>query len=142
MIAIVISLFNKRVTDGLLEGCLLALKENNYNKEQIEIHEVPGAFELPAKVQYLNSKNKYSCIIALGCVIKGETDHYHYISQTVTNGIMSVTLSGNKNGKKSNIIFGVLTCQNKELALIRSGLDMKKNKGYEAGVSAVYQLRS
>ena len=138
MIAIVISLFNKRVTDGLLEGCLLALKENNYNKEQIEIHEVPGAFELPAKVQYLNSKNKYSCIIALGCVIKGETDHYHYISQTVTNGIMSVTLSG----KKSNIIFGVLTCQNKELALIRSGLDMKKNKGYEAGVSAVYQLRS
>ena len=142
MIAIVISLFNKRVTDGLLEGCLLALKENNYNREQIEIHEVPGAFELPAKVQYLNSKNKYSCIIALGCVIKGETDHYHYISQTVTNGIMSVTLSGNKNDKKSNIIFGVLTCQNKELALIRSGLDMKKNKGYEAGVSAVYQLRS
>ena len=142
MIAIVISLFNKRVTDGLLEGCLLALEENNYSRDQIEIHEVPGAFELPAKVQYLNSKNKYSCIIALGCVIKGETDHYHYISQTVTNGIMSVTLSGNKNDKKSNIIFGVLTCQNKELALIRSGLDMKKNKGYEAGVSAVYQLRS
>ena len=142
MIAIVISLFNKRVTDGLLEGCLLALKENNYNREQIEIHEVPGAFELPAKAKYLNSKNKYSCIIALGCVIKGETDHYHYISQAVTNGIMSVTLSRNKNVKKSNIIFGVLTCQNKELALIRSGLDMKKNKGYEAGVSAVYQLRS
>ena len=142
MIAIVISSFNKSVTDGLLEGCLLALKENNYNREQIEIHEVPGAFELPAKVQYLNSKNKYSCIIALGCVIKGETDHYHYISQAVTNGIMSVTLKGNKDGKKSNIIFGVLTCQNKELALIRSGLDMKKNKGYEAGFSAVYQLES
>ena len=142
MIAIVISLFNKRVTDGLLEGCLLALGENNYSRDQIEIHEVPGAFELPAKVQYLNSKNKYSCIIALGCVIKGETDHYHYISQAVTNGIMSVTLKGNKDGKKSNIIFGVLTCQNKELALIRSGLDMKKNKGYEAGFSAVYQLES
>ena len=142
MIAIVISSFNKSVTDGLLEGCLLALEENNYSRDQIEIHEVPGAFELPAKVQYLNSKNKYSCIIALGCVIKGETDHYHYISQAVTNGIMSVTLKGNKDGKKSNIIFGVLTCQNKELALIRSGLDMKKNKGYEAGFSAVYQLES
>ena len=72
MIAIVISSFNKSVTDGLLEGCLLALKENNYSSDQIEIHEVPGAFELPAKVQYLNSKNKYSCIIALGCVIKGD----------------------------------------------------------------------
>ena len=142
MIAIVISSFNKRVTDGLLEGCLLALKENNHSRDRIEIHEVPGAFELPAKVQYLNSKNKYSCIIALGCIIKGETDHYHYISQAVTNGIMSVTLMNNKDGKKSNIIFGVLTCQNKELALIRSGLDMKKNKGYEAGFSAVYQLES
>ena len=142
MIAIVISSFNKRVTDGLLEGCLLALKENNHSRDQIEIHEVPGAFELPAKVQYLDSKNKYSCIIALGCIIKGETDHYHYISQAVTNGIMSVTLINNKDGKKSNIIFGVLTCQNKELALIRSGLDMKKNKGYEAGFSAVHQLKS
>ena len=142
MIAIVISSFNKRVTDGLLEGCLLALKENNHSRDRIEIHEVPGAFELPAKVQYLNSKNKYSCIIALGCVIKGETDHYHYISQAVTNGIMSVTLMNNKDGNRSNIIFGVLTCQNKELALIRSGLDMKKNKGYEAGFSAVYQLES
>ena len=63
MIAIVISSFNKRVTDGLLEGCLLALKENNHSRDQIEIHEVPGAFELPAKVQYLNSKNKYSCLL-------------------------------------------------------------------------------
>ena len=142
MIAIVVSSFNKRVTDGLLEGCLLALKENNHSRDRIEIHEVPGAFELPAKVQYLNSKNKYSCIIALGCIIKGETDHYHYISQAVTNGIMSVTLSSDKNSRKGNIIFGVLTCQNKELALIRSGSDMKKNKGYEAGFSAVYQLKS
>ena len=55
---------------------------------------------------------------------------------------MSVTLMNNKDGNRSNIIFGVLTCQNKELALIRSGLDMKKNKGYEAGFSAVYQLES
>ena len=142
MIAIAVSSFNKIVTDGLLEGCLLALKENNYSANQIEIYKVPGAFELPAKVQYLDSENKYNSIIALGCVIKGETDHYHYISQAVTNGIMSVTLKTNKNVKKSNIIFGVLTCQNRELALIRSSHDMKKNKGYEAGYSAINLLKS
>ena len=109
MIAIVISLFNKRVTDGLLEGCLLALKENNYNREQIEIHEVPGAFELPAKVQYLNSKNKYSCIIALGCVIKGETDHYHYISPSLRTSLR--TTSNPFGYLLSNfLIFSSITC--------------------------------
>ena len=142
MIAIAISLFNKKITDGLLDGCLRALKENGYKRSHINIYEVPGAFELPAKVQFLNSKTKYNCIIALGCVIKGETDHYHYICQAVTNGIMSVTLDKKMKNKTSNIIFGVLTCQNKELALLRSSDDMKKNKGYEAGNSAIKIIQS
>ena len=83
----------------------------------------------------LTEKNSYDCIIALGCIIKGETDHYHYISQAVTKGIMSVTL------EKTNphIIFGVLTCQNKELAYARSG-NNEKNKGYEAGMAAIHQI--
>ena len=128
MIAIVISSFNKRVTDGLLEGCLLALKENNHSRDRIEIHEVPGAFELPAKVQYLNSKNKYSCIIALGCIIKGETDHYHYISQAVTNGIMSVTLNSDKNSWLfDNDIIEYKDCSHRHLQFIyHSILDINK----------------
>ena len=138
MIGIVVSTFNKPITDGLLDGCIKSLKENDYKDNQIKIYNVPGAFELPAKVKRLAEAN-FDCIIALGCVIKGETDHYHYISQAVTNGIMSVTLEQVKTN--TPIIFGVLTCQNKELAYARSG-DNHQNKGYEAGLAAIHQMNS
>ena len=139
MIGIVVSNFNKPITDGLLEGCIKSLKENGLEEDNINIFHVPGAFELPAKVKKLTEDNTYDCIIALGCIIKGETDHYHYISQAVTNGIMSVTLEKTKTNP--HIIFGVLTCQNKELAYARSGKN-QKNKGYEAGMSAIHQINS
>mgnify|MGYP001147836268 FL=1 len=139
MIGIVVSIFNKPITDGLLEGCIKSLKENGLEEDNINIFHVPGAFELPAKVKKLTEDNIYDCIIALGCIIKGETDHYHYISQAVTNGIMSVTLEKTKTNP--HIIFGVLTCQNKELAYARSGKN-QKNKGYEAGMSAIHQINS
>ena len=92
MIAIVVSIFNKTITDRLLDGCIESLTENGVQKNKIKIVYVPGAFELPSKVQQLTKNNNLNCIIALGCIIKGETDHYHYISEAVTNGIMSVTL--------------------------------------------------
>ena len=139
MIGIVVSIFNKPITDGLLEGCIKSLKENGFEEENINIFHVPGAFELPANVKKLTEDNTYDCIIALGCIIKGETDHYHYISQAVTNGIMSVTLEKTKTNP--HIIFGVLTCQNKELAYDRSG-NNKKNKGHEAGMAAIHQINN
>ena len=135
MIGIVVSVFNKPITDGLLEGCIKSLNENGLKEENINVVYVPGAFELPAKVKKLTKNNSYDCIIALGCIIKGETDHYHYISQAVTEGIMSVTLEKTS----PHIIFGVLTCQNKELAYARSG-NNEKNKGYEAGMAAIHQI--
>ena len=135
MIGIVVSVFNKPITDGLLEGCIKSLNENGLKEENINVVYVPGAFELPAKVKKLTENNSYDCIIALGCIIKGETDHYHYISQAVTKGIMSVTLEKTS----PHIIFGVLTCQNKELAYARSG-NNEKNKGYEAGMAAIHQI--
>jgi len=139
MIGIAVSIFNKPITEGLLNGCLKSLKENDYKDNQINIFHVPGVFELPSKVKSLTKISSYKCIIALGCVIKGETDHYHYISQAVTNGIMSVTLEQNENNP--HIIFGVLTCQNKELAYARSR-NNDKNKGYEAGLAAIHQINS
>ena len=135
MIGIVVSVFNKPITDGLLEGCIKSLNENGVKEENINVVYVPGAFELPAKVKKLTKNNSYDCIIALGCIIQGETDHYHYISQAVTEGIMSVTLEKTS----PHIIFGVLTCQNKELAYARSG-NNEKNKGYEAGMAAIHQI--
>ena len=139
MIAIVVSIFNKTITDGLLDGCIKSLTEKGVQKNKIKIVYVPGAFELPSKVQQLTKNNNLNCIIALGCIIKGETDHYHYISQAVTNGIMSVTLKKTKDSP--HVIFGVLTCQNKELAYARSS-DNDKNKGYEAGQAAMHQMNN
>ena len=136
MIAIVCSEFNSKVTDGLLEGCLLALNKDGVSSKKIDIHKVPGAFELPGKVKHLTRGDTgYDAIITLGCVIKGETDHYHYISQAVTDGIMSLTIETDSDYPK--IIFGVLTCQSKELAIARSGSNMDRNKGYEAGKAAL-----
>ena len=139
MIAIVCSEFNSKVTDGLLRGCLVALDEDGVSSEKIEIHKVPGAFELPGKVKLLIKGNSsYDVIITLGCVLKGETDHYHYISQAVTDGIMSLTIELDSDYPK--IIFGVLTCQTKELAIARSYSNMDKNKGYEAGKAALNMI--
>ena len=139
MIAIVCSEFNSEVTDGLLEGCLVALNEDGVSSEKIDIHKVPGAFELPGKVKLLTrGDTSYDAIITLGCVIKGETDHYHYISQAVTDSIMSLTIELDSDYPK--IIFGVLTCQSKELAIARSDSNMDKNKGYEAGKAALKMI--
>ena len=139
MIAIVCSEFNSKVTNGLLKGCLVALNEDGVSSEKIDIHKVPGVFELPGKVKLLTKgDSSYDVIITLGCVLKGETDHYHYISQAVTDGIMSLTVELDSDYPK--IIFGVLTCQTKELAIARSDSNMDKNKGYEAGKAALKMI--
>ena len=139
MIAIVCSEFNSKVTDGLLKGCLVALNKDGVSSEKVDIHKVPGAFELPGKVKLLTrGDTSYDAIITLGCVIKGETDHYHYISQAVTDGIMSLTVELDSDYTK--IIFGVLTCQTKALAIARSDSNMDKNKGYEAGKAALKMI--
>jgi 6,7-dimethyl-8-ribityllumazine synthase len=75
-------------------------------------------------------------VIALGCVIKGETDHYHYICDAVSNGVMRLTLESD-----IPILFGVLTCQNAELAYARSS-NNKKNKGYELGNAVKMMLEN
>ncbi|MFL3052727.1 MAG: 6,7-dimethyl-8-ribityllumazine synthase [Candidatus Neomarinimicrobiota bacterium] len=135
MITIVKSNFNQKVVNGLLDGCIIALKEHEINN--INIIEVPGAFEIPYSIKNIlsNNKNSTQAIITLGCVIKGETDHYSFISQAVTNSVMDLTLTS-----KIPILFGVLTCQNAQLAFDRSGSDMKKNKGYEVGQAAIKMI--
>ena len=127
MITIIQSEFNIKITDGLLKGCLEALKDNAYNKKDITVTKVPGAFEIPGAIKKSIHDSNSKIVIALGCVIKGETDHYHYICDAVSNGVMRLTLESD-----IPILFGVLTCQNAELAYARSG-NNKKNKGYELG---------
>lgn len=125
MIAIVISKFNTDIVDGLYDGCIRALGD----KIEVDKILVPGAFELPSIAHQCVQSNKYKAVITLGCVIKGDTDHYDYICQAVSNGIMNVTLQSN-----IPVLFGVLTCQNAKLAFERSR-DNKFNKGFEVGIA-------
>ena len=135
MFAIVKSNFNTKVTSGLLNGCLNAFTKHNIDKQQIKIFEVPGAFEIPFMInKILRSRADFDAIIAIGAIIKGETDHYHYISDSVTKGIMQITQNS-----EIPIIYGVLTCQNSQLAFERSSND-KKNKGFEAAEAAIEML--
>jgi 6,7-dimethyl-8-ribityllumazine synthase len=137
MIIIVKSEFNSKVTDGLLKGCLEALNENGYQKKDILIRNVPGAFEIPATIKKVIHNSNPKIVIALGCVIKGETDHYHFICDAVSNGVMSLTITTD-----IPILFGVLTCQTAELAYARSSKNKKKNKGYELGSAVKMTLEN
>ena len=135
MITIVKSEFNSKITDGLLNGCLEALKDNGYNIKDVNISKVAGAFEIPAAIKRVMRHNP-KIVIALGCVIKGQTDHYHYICDAVSNGVMRLTLESD-----IPILFGVLTCQNAELAYARSS-NNKRNKGYELGNAVKMTLKN
>ena len=126
-IAIIVSEFNKDISNNLIIG---AKKE--YSKycsdSHIHIYDVPGAFEIPGAInKILNSDSIYDAIIGFGCVIKGETAHFEYICNSVSNGIISLAL---RESTSIPIMFGVLTTYNYDQALERSDIN-KKNKGGE-----------
>ena len=129
-IAIVTSLFNEHITKKLEEGAYQTLKKNGYKEEQIFKVDVAGAFEIPFICQLLASQKKFAGIIALGCVIKGETPHFDYVCQAVTQGCLRVQLD-----TKCPVSFGVVTTNNEKQAKARSG-----NNKYNKGVEAVYAL--
>lgn len=119
-IAIIVSQFNKSISDKLLSGAILALKEKGLTENDWKIFEVPGAFEIPFMAAKFAGKKKFDGIIALGCVIKGETDHYKAICNGVTYGIQKVSIEN-----RTPVMFGVLMCKSLKQALKRT------SKGYE-----------
>lgn len=134
-IAVIISQFNKKISDRLLKGAKRALRKNKINHE---IFEVPGAFEIPFMAAKLADSKKFSGLIALGCVIKGETDHYRAVCDSVTYGTQKVAIEN-----RVPIMFGVLMCENSEQALLRSSLtNMKNNKGYECAKGLIELLKN
>ena len=135
-IAIALSEFNNEVSEGLLSGCNQALLDKGVNGRNISVLRVPGAFELPAAAATLAQHKDIDGVIALGAVIRGETDHYHYISQAVTQGLMQVTLHSTV-----PVMFGVLTCPTVELAIARSEPQSRNNKGYEVGIATMEMLK-
>jgi 6,7-dimethyl-8-ribityllumazine synthase len=134
-IAIVVSRFNEEVTGGLLQGAISVLHENKFDDKSITIIHVPGAYEIPLTAKHLCMSGKYCGVICLGAVIKGETAHFEYISNAVSNGIMSLNLEYNM-----PVSFGVLTCYTDEQALERSTND-EHNKGREAANAVLDMIK-
>lgn len=116
-IAIVVSKFNKIVTHHLLDGALATLKQFGVNENNIDVYWVPGAFEIGFTAKKIVLSGGYDGVMTLGAVIKGETDHYSMIIQNVTSAIMQMNLEA-----KIPVTFGILTTDDIEQALQRSGL--------------------
>ena len=129
--AIVVSRWNSVITERLLQGALDGLRRTGCRKEDITVVRVPGSFEIPSQSRTLAQTGKFDAIVTLGCLIRGETDHYEHISTEVTRGIGQ---SAQETGVPHT--YGVLTCENLEQALDRAGLK-SGNKGFEAAISAV-----
>ncbi|HLF65089.1 MAG TPA: 6,7-dimethyl-8-ribityllumazine synthase [Saprospiraceae bacterium] len=130
-IGIVVSDWHRAITDKLLSGCRESLIVHHVSEEDIQIIRVPGSFELPMGAKLLLGRERLDAIICLGCVIKGETKHDEYISQSVANGIMNLSLMSN-----TPVIFGVLTPNSIEQAEDRAG-GTHGNKGIEAAETAL-----
>jgi len=128
--ALIVSEWNSHITNNLFTGAKESLVSNNVNPEDIIRYNVPGSFELVYGAK-IASQNNYNAIICLGSVIKGETKHFDYICNAVSNGIMNLNIKLN-----TPIIFGVLTDENEQQSLDRSG-GKYGNKGSEAAITAI-----
>jgi 6,7-dimethyl-8-ribityllumazine synthase len=128
---IVVSDWNKDVTWALLDGAVNTLKKHGTTEENIVVKHVPGSFELTLGAQFLAEYDDLDGVICLGCVIQGETPHFTYICQSVTQGITQLNLEYN-----IPFVFGVLTTENHQQALDRAG-GKYGNKGDESAVTAI-----
>ena len=128
---IVVSRFNEHVTKQLLEGALNFLRRAGVSESDIHVNWVPGAFEIPVALKVCIDSNRPDGLIALGCVIRGETSNYEHIAQSVTDQIAGLTVTYN-----IPIGFGVLTVESLDQALQRSG-GKYGNKGREAAESVI-----
>ncbi len=129
--AIVAARFNSAIVNNLLTGAVNTLQEHGVSESNIDIVYVPGAFELPLSAKSLVDTNQYSAIITLGCVIRGDTPHFDFVAGECARGVMNVSLESSV-----PVIFGVLTTDNEEQALVRSQVN-GENKGVDCALCAL-----
>ena len=132
---LVVSRFNSFVTERLLSGALEALSQGGASAEQYEVVRVPGSFEIPLAAKKMGQSGRYDAIIAIGCVLRGETAHFDYVAAEVARGVQLAQLDSGV-----PVIFCVLTCDTLEQAIDRAGLK-GGNKGREAGLAALEMAR-
>lgn len=128
---IIVSRFNELITKQLLEGALDALRRHGAPMDKVEVAYVPGSFEIPLAAHAMACSGRFDALIALGCIIRGATDHHEHVAAAVVNGLgQAISRTG------MPISFGILTVENIEKALERAGTKAG-NKGNEAALAAI-----
>jgi len=133
-IFIIKSQFNELITQALIDGAKQALSDRDIQGDHIDIAQVPGAFEIPQVASKAAKSDRYSAIICIGAIIRGETPHFDYLCQAVFKGLMEVSLHSS-----IPLISGVLVAENSEQALARCGIK-SGNKGREAAYAAIQMM--
>jgi 6,7-dimethyl-8-ribityllumazine synthase len=128
---IVVSRFNSFITERLLVAAQDALERAGAADRDVNVVRVPGAFELPLAAKKLAATGRYDALIAIGCVLRGETTHYDYVCSETARGLQLAQMDSGV-----PVIFCVLTCDTLEQAIDRAGLK-GGNKGFEAGLAAI-----
>ena len=128
---IVVSRFNEFITKRLLDGSLDCLRRHGAEEKKIEVIYCPGAFEIPQVARQLVTGKKFDVVICLGCIIRGATPHFDYLSSSVTTGLTRLVAEA-----PIPVIFGVLTTESLEQAIERAG-SKSGNKGWEAALAAI-----
>jgi 6,7-dimethyl-8-ribityllumazine synthase len=132
---IVVSRFNSFITERLLSAAVDALERAGAASKDVDVVHVPGAFELPLAAKKLAATGQYDSLVAIGCVLRGETTHYDYVCSETARGLQLAQMDSGL-----PIIFCVLTCDTLEQAIDRAGLK-GGNKGFEAGLAAIEMAR-
>lgn len=130
-IAVIASRFNDEIVSGLLEGALGCLTRHGATDELVSLYRVPGAFEIPTLTAKLIADGGFDAIVTLGCLIRGDTPHFDFISTQVTNDLSRIACEA-----RFPVTFGVITCNTLEQAVARSSPGAG-NKGWEAALAAI-----
>lgn len=128
---IVVSEWNHDITGALLDGAYQTLTKNGAREADITVQTVPGSFELVFGASRMVRSQRFDAVIAIGCVVRGDTPHFDYICQGATQGLAALNAEGSV-----PVIYGLLTCNDMEQAEARSG-GMLGNKGDECAVTAI-----
>jgi 6,7-dimethyl-8-ribityllumazine synthase len=128
---IVVSRFNSFITERLLQGALDALERSGAKSSEVDVVHIPGSFELPLTAKKLAETGRYDAIVAIGCILRGETAHYDYVCSETARGLQLAQMDTGV-----PVMFCVLTCDTLEQAIDRAGLK-GGNKGFEAGLGAI-----
>lgn len=129
--AVVASRFNDEIVSGLLDGAVGCLTRHGADDASISIYRVPGAFEIPTLAAKLVDSMEFDAVITLGCLLRGDTPHFDFISAQVTSELSRVAVA-----KQFPLSFGVITCNTREQAVERSSPGTA-NKGWEAALAAI-----